>query len=634
MIFNYNTVITEKLRLFEGKTSNTLVKLGLNQPASRFFENTAGKLGVWLFSTYAYDLYPNSTNPTQNLIDRINQEETWIQEFRNNIIHEFNTVRDYINAMDTLGNPVNIKDYVSLEEIYDIATRWHDSLTANPNFLSENMDDMGEDDEGVTLISYPEKNNKLFYWQDLETNNSESESKRMGHCGHSPKSTTLYSLRSHTWLSGIGIMENSHITVGVNTRTGVTYQIKGKKNSLPSPKYHPYIVDLLIKMEDITSFGTEYDPANDFKIPHLKLTELKRLKDGRPDLVSDSLTFLLSLFDKNLSDNIKNNWIDIKKKVEDSGFALLKDTQTLKVIYDQLSKERSYEADRLIDLLDSVFHLTFPFPQVSRDIFEYDITAYSDNDEDLYDYGDYEREALDSYDLDNIEEEFIDKESIRIKYANQLHDDNLISETHQNLIYDFLHLLRTKYSWALIDLYEIDPDDFPELEEYDYDDIADHSIKFKDFFETISDFVEDLSNDYIIRRVHSMGDKYITNYISEVLHNRGYVKKNYIDVDIRAMLQGDFEDFFIKNYGDNARTKLNIDTLEHAIVSYLVYSHVDYRELVRDYIEDVIDSFSNAKHLDITNFIKKEISKRISEVKNIQYKNQPLLPGIRNYNPR
>ena len=118
---------------------------------------------------------------------------------------------------------------------------------------------------------------------------------------------------------------SSHITIGLNTNSGVTYQIKGKSNSKPKPEYHPYIVDLLIQRKEIKDFGTEYSPVNDFKISDLDEDLKKKLKKTRPDLFQAIYILLTELIEKpKTSVNTIINFIE-KNKVE-----IQKDFTTLK----------------------------------------------------------------------------------------------------------------------------------------------------------------------------------------------------------------------------------------------------------------------------------------------------------------
>ena len=119
-----------------------------------------------------------------------------------------------------------------------------------------------------------------FYWIDLETTYCSDEADAMGHCGNTDKGTTLYSLRDRK--------KQPHITVSIDDKEGVIYQMKGKNNKKPIDKYHPYIVDLLINDDlevPIKGFGSEYLKAEDFNPNEdLHIDLEKKLLEKRPDI--------------------------------------------------------------------------------------------------------------------------------------------------------------------------------------------------------------------------------------------------------------------------------------------------------------------------------------------------------------
>ena len=132
------------------------------------------------------------------------------------------------------------------------------------------------------------ENGEGFYWVDLNTNSSDQECKRMGHCGRTGWGNTLISLREDKFIPGGKYRLNkSHLTASVGN-DGTLYQLKGPKNSKPKEEYHKYITPLFyLQGEDgylIQGFGSEYAAQQDFKITDLPDESIKELFQSRPDL--------------------------------------------------------------------------------------------------------------------------------------------------------------------------------------------------------------------------------------------------------------------------------------------------------------------------------------------------------------
>jgi hypothetical protein len=100
----------------------------------------------------------------------------------------------------------------------------------------------------------------------------------------------LYSLRQNINLPGDKYKLNKSLLTAAISYDGMLYQLKGSKNSKPSPEYYVYIVPLLYYINPetndylINSFGKEYGHERDFKLSDLELEDLNMVFRDRPEL--------------------------------------------------------------------------------------------------------------------------------------------------------------------------------------------------------------------------------------------------------------------------------------------------------------------------------------------------------------
>ncbi len=140
----------------------------------------------------------------------------------------------------------------------------------------------------ATPFSIDISNGNGFYWTNLQTNNSDEECERMGHCARTGEGT-LYSLREVKPINEKFKLNKSHLTASINEDRGIIYQLKGPKNSKPKDVFHKYIVPLFYLIDEdgkpfIKGFGSEYESELDFKIFDLPLDSIKEIYNKRPDL--------------------------------------------------------------------------------------------------------------------------------------------------------------------------------------------------------------------------------------------------------------------------------------------------------------------------------------------------------------
>jgi hypothetical protein len=165
----------------------------------------------------------------------------------------------------------------TLEDMDRIQIEWHNSLKASNRILKES---------GNIIMTFPDG----YYWIDLQTNISIDEAVAMGHCGRTSANTIL-SLRRK---SDAGHIE-PFVTIAIDYTKGskkksYSYirQIKGKGNTKPVAKYHPYIVDLLTN-DELGMYkvnNDEYSSENDFHLNDIINNEAlcNKILQNKPEL--------------------------------------------------------------------------------------------------------------------------------------------------------------------------------------------------------------------------------------------------------------------------------------------------------------------------------------------------------------
>jgi hypothetical protein len=588
MFINSHNLLQERLELLEGKTADTLVKtFNLNPELAQQLEELGGKLSVWLYKSLLKDSEDAGYDKGKLGYHMINAGKLTSNIYR--IIKDrLASIKDWQIAKQREGVNIDLKTYTSFNKAYQDSKDWHDSLVAE--------DEVEFEYEGTKIIEYPPNNGVIFYWEDLETNNSKLESQRMGHCGHSPKSNTLYSLRSRRYVAEKGSwVGSSHITIGLNTNSSVTYQIKGKSNSKPKPEYHPYIVDLLIQRKEIKDFGTEYSPANDFKISDLDEDLKKKLRKTRSDLFQAIYILLTELIEKpKTSANTIINFIE-KNKVE-----IQKDFTTLKSLTTYLEKKLSKSSiskkskEKLSSILKDITikkewitgaTISVLFKKNYQDKVERIIDNYWNIDyyKDLYGYDE-------SYDIKNVIE------------------NNTLENIQENLT-----ALINKYPWYFKDI------DLDEVEN-DKDYILDIIRKKTDFEE-----LKYIFYDHYIHRIERAWSNAYEKAITDILRNikgidsaepsEDRVLITFSLGELSEMMEG----LESVSEDDLKNNPINI------IIEYLYYND-EYLSLnLPDYVNEgnTNENLFEDEIEDFFNYLENKILKE-------KFKDQPYLPGLKN----
>ncbi len=255
-----------------------------------------------IFNNYK-NFIEDTTFPQKNTNDKI--EIINDIPVRNKIITYYKTeiqnVVDYINNCD-----LNDISATNFNELIESANDFHNSLEVE--FKAVRTDEGKDTDR---FIVYPNK----WYWINLNTDYSEDEKENMGHCGQD-SGKILFSLRDDK--------SQSHITVSYDKRNKTIYQIKGRKNSKPTSKYHKMIVDMLLndkyEIEDISD--ETYRPELNFSVTDLSDELAKYLYSKKPNLeYTDSMLktiiakrdyeALINLYRKGMTKIIESGYGDV-----------------------------------------------------------------------------------------------------------------------------------------------------------------------------------------------------------------------------------------------------------------------------------------------------------------------------------
>ena len=136
----------------------------------------------------------------------------------------------------------------------------------------------------------PKENDKIilnygkYAWVMLDRGACSDEADAMGHCGNVPsveEGERIISFRSID-----GEKQKPHLTF-ILDKHGMLGEMKGRANVKPAPRYHPYIVDLLLQDFIKGIKGGGYLPEENFDIFDLNQEQLSKLISNKPSLVPE-----------------------------------------------------------------------------------------------------------------------------------------------------------------------------------------------------------------------------------------------------------------------------------------------------------------------------------------------------------
>ena len=271
---NFKNLLSELL-VEANKRDVLITKLGLSEKNADVISKICGPFSVFI-ANKIIDIVQkqiikdrNRDFTRQETVEYLNGGYT-IQTSKT----QLTTIMDWVRT----GLNGNVKPYQNLtyDKLVQAAKKWHDELgvgNGEINYVEENEILLDYRDEGIG-----------FYWVNLNTNTSDEECDRMGHCGRTSSDNTIYSLREVKRFNEKYTINKSHLTAAIGNRDGIVYQMKGPKNSKPQEKFYPYIIDLLLKDEHIKGFGSEYNSNDDFSLGDLPEDKIKEIYSQKPIL--------------------------------------------------------------------------------------------------------------------------------------------------------------------------------------------------------------------------------------------------------------------------------------------------------------------------------------------------------------
>jgi hypothetical protein len=249
---------------------------------------------------------------------------------------------DLTNVVIKLKNDFNDFIAYSLTQDKNFNPQLLDKFN-NPKFKYEDLralSDQYHDDLKKGKIRTPGRDGKIvlafpdgYKWVDIKQGSCDIEAKSMGHCGNAGASPddTLLSLRDNKNIP--------HLTFILNN--GVLVERKGRANTKPKEKYHPYIIELL-KLPIIKSLGLgRYGPENDFQLSDLKEEELENLIRFKPQIENSLILRSMIVDGKKIPQEKLEKVIEDTSSETDKQILGLKDcsAEIINLIYDKYKDE-------------------------------------------------------------------------------------------------------------------------------------------------------------------------------------------------------------------------------------------------------------------------------------------------------
>jgi hypothetical protein len=288
-IYEDNKSLKESIITEASKKDILINKIGINEDNANYLVSVCGSLAVWmankvidyqLYSMRSWIGFDENELTREVAIDRLNS---------GNIVNYYGQVITEIMDWIRVGLNGDVGEYKNsdIRGLKWEAEMWHNSLGVSGG-------DVNYKEKGEIVLDFRNESDEGFYWVNKGTNDCSEESKRMGHCGRTNSSNTIWSLRSNKKLKDGYYINTSHVTAAIGNNDGYVWQMKGQKNSKPKKEYHKYILPLFsLTGEDdylIKGFGREYNTRNDFQIGDLDISEIKELYQKRPDLFNNYKT--------------------------------------------------------------------------------------------------------------------------------------------------------------------------------------------------------------------------------------------------------------------------------------------------------------------------------------------------------
>jgi len=346
--------------LVEADNRQKIIKFGGSPELADWAHNISDKYSIWIANAALGDneRFNDDTNFRnryteyfKDLIDFIkieNKPSIDLKNKQNPLIYITDLLDRYKYITDWIDNPnvpyENLKN-MTWDEAEQKAIDWHNSLEANGNV--DNI--LGDNSELIHKFS------DGYSWVLTKSNYCDASQKSMGHCATATNSD-MYLLRL---IKG----NEEFLTADWHPEDKYIIQLKGKQNNKPIPKYHPYIMWLLIDSGMVDELKTDegYQSESNFQISDLSPENLKIIIEKRPDLLGDEedIYNLLSYSD-NPIETIKILGPDIMNNFNHEGYIyhLLKDSEHPIQMANILGYDKINNNDKLNDV-NNIYTLLF-----------------------------------------------------------------------------------------------------------------------------------------------------------------------------------------------------------------------------------------------------------------------------------
>lgn len=286
--------------ILESRKDIIINKIGLPDRLADIIEQRYGKYAIWVADSFKKHLLETSARSPISFYDSKTEE---LRIATKDVINKLGNLNDNIFLDGTYNyedlekalNKIWFSGDVGTESkqgAYDYIYDWLRGRSSGPVIDNEKLDfktlslieairkavvwhkelervSSGriKDEEGDIIKTYPDG----FYWIRLNASSCDKEAKAMGHCGRG--SGILYSLRKDKY---------PYVTADIDN--GAVLQMRGRANSKPSSKYHPYIFDFILS-DVVSSFDyNTYRPEDNFHLNDLEKKEIDIALKQKPEL--------------------------------------------------------------------------------------------------------------------------------------------------------------------------------------------------------------------------------------------------------------------------------------------------------------------------------------------------------------
>ena len=184
--------IDESIITEASKKDILINKIGINEDNANYLVSVCGSLAVWmankvidyqLYSMRSWIGFDENELTREVAIDRLNS---------GNIVNYYGQVITEIMDWIRVGLNGDVGEYKNsdIRGLKWEAEMWHNSLGVSGG-------DVNYKEKGDIVLDFRNGSDEGFYWVNKGTNDCSEESKRMGHCGRTNSSNTIWSLRSN-----------------------------------------------------------------------------------------------------------------------------------------------------------------------------------------------------------------------------------------------------------------------------------------------------------------------------------------------------------------------------------------------------------------------------------------------------